>query len=157
MAKQKTNTNTIARNRRAAFEYSFEKKFQAGIVLEGWELKSIRAGKVQLSDTYVLIRDFEAYLLNAVIQPLVSTSTHREVQSSRMRKLLLNRREIREIGMAIQAKGHTCVALSMYWRENLVKCEIALAVGKREYDKRKTIQQREWDRQKQRLLKQNFD
>ena len=156
MAKKKTDPNTIARNRRAGYEYSFEKRFQAGIALEGWELKSIRAGKVQLSDTYVIVRDFEAYLLNAVITPLPSASTHNVVQPSRMRKLLLNRREIREIAIAIQAKGLTCVALSMYWREQLVKCEIAIAQGKREFDKRKTIQQRDWDRQKQRIIKQNL-
>ena len=154
MAKSKPQSATIARNRRAGYEYSFETKYQAGLALEGWEVKSIRAGKVQLTDTYVVVRDAEAFLLNALITPLPSSSTHTTPEPSRSRKLLLHRREIREIASAIQTKGKTCVAISMYWSSNLVKVEIAIAVGKRQYDKRKAIQEREWNRQKQRLAKQ---
>ena len=154
MAKTKPQPATIARNRRAGYEYSFQTKYQAGIVLEGWEIKSIRAGKVQLTDTYVVVCNAEAYLLNAQITPLLSSSTHVTPEPARSRKLLLNRREIHDIAVATRAKGTTCVALSMYWHNNFVKVEIATAVGKRDYDKRKTIQEREWNRQKQRLAKQ---
>lgn len=155
MPKSDAQSRTIARNRRARFNFSLEKTFQAGLVLEGWELKSIRAGKVQLVDTYVIIREDEAYLLGARINPLPSTSTHVVAQPDRTRKLLLNRRELREIATALQIKGKSCVATSMYWREQYVKCEIAIATGKRAYDKRKTIQEREWNRQKERLRKQS--
>ena len=155
MPKSDAQSRTIARNRRARFNFSLEKTFQAGLVLEGWELKSIRAGKVQLVDTYVIIREDEAYLLGARISPLPSTSTHSVPQPDRTRKLLLNRRELREIAAALQIKGKSCVATSMYWREQYVKCEIAIATGKRAYDKRKTIQEREWNRQKERLRKQS--
>ncbi len=154
MPKSDTQSRTIARNRRARFNFSLEKTFQAGLVLEGWELKSIRAGKVQLVDTYVIIRDNEAYLLGTRINPLPSASTHHVPQPDRTRKLLLNRRELREISLALQVKGKSCVATSMYWSQQYVKCEIAIATGKRDYDKRKTIQEREWNRQKERLRKQ---
>ena len=155
MPKSDAQSRTIARNRRARFNFNLEKTFQAGLVLEGWELKSIRAGKVQLVDTYVIIREDEAYLLGARINPLPSTSTHSVAQPDRTRKLLLNRRELREIAGALQIKGKSCVATSMYWHEQYVKCEIAIATGKRAYDKRKTIQEREWNRQKERLRKQS--
>ena len=155
MPKSDAQSRTIARNRRARFNFNLEKTFQAGLVLEGWELKSIRAGKVQLVDTYVIIREDEAYLLGVRINPLPSTSTHSVAQPDRTRKLLLNRRELREIAGALQIKGKSCVATSMYWREQYVKCEIAIATGKRAYDKRKTIQEREWNRQKERLRKQS--
>ncbi|MCY4096468.1 MAG: SsrA-binding protein SmpB [Gammaproteobacteria bacterium] len=156
MPKSDAQSSTIARNRRARFNFSLEKTFQAGLVLEGWELKSIRAGKVQLVDTYVIVRENEAYLLGARINPLPSTSTHSVPQPDRTRKLLLNRRELREIATALQIKGKSCVATSMYWRDQYVKCEIAIATGKRAYDKRKTIQEREWNRQKERLRKQSI-
>lgn len=156
MAKSKPNsdTKTIARNRRARYNFSLEKKFQAGLALEGWELKSVRAGKAQLAESYVIVKDGEAFLLGARIDPLPSASTHTVPVPDRTRKLLLNRREIREITGALQAKGKSCVAVSLYWREQWVKCEIALATGKRAYDKRKTIQDRDWNRQKERLRKQ---
>ena len=154
MPKSDAKSSTIARNRRARFNFNLEKTFQAGLVLEGWELKSIRAGRVQLVDTYVTIRDNEAYLLGARINPLPSTSTHHVAEPNRTRKLLLNRRELREIAAAVQIKGKSCVATSLYWRQQYVKCEIAIATGKRDYDKRKAIQEREWNRQKDRLKKQ---
>ena len=154
MPKTDNSSRTIARNRRARFNYSLEKSFKAGIVLEGWELKSIRAGKVQLVDTYVIVRAREAYLVGARINPLPTTSTHSVAEPDRSRKLLLNRREIREISSALQIKGKSCVATSMYWQNQFVKCEIAIATGKRNYDKRKTIQERDWNRQKERLRKQ---
>ena len=154
MSAQNTQSRTIARNRRARFDYSLERTYQAGMVLEGWEIKSIRAGKVQLRDTYVTIRNEEAFLQGCQITPLSTASTHQSPDPKRSRKLLLNRREIREIAAAVQIKGKSCVALSFYWNKQFVKCEIAIATGKREYDKRKTIQEREWNRQKQRLKKQ---
>ena len=154
MPSAKPPSRIIARNRRARFDFQLERTFQAGVVLEGWELKSIRAGKVQLRDTYVTIRDGEAFLLGAHITPLSSVSTHHESNPGRTRKLLLKKREIREISGAVQIKGKSCVALSLFWSNQFVKCEVAIATGKREYDKRKTIQEREWNRQKQRLRKQ---
>lgn len=154
MAKsKKDNSNTIALNRRARFDYQLDKRFEAGLVLEGWEVKSIRANKAQLADTYVLVRDGEAWLLGARIAPIGSISTHAPVDPVRTRKLLLHEREIAEIFNAVQTKGYSCVATAMYWKGQHIKCEIALGKGKKQIDKRATAKDRDWQRQKQRLMK----
>jgi SsrA-binding protein len=144
---------TIALNRKAKHEYHFEERLEAGLALEGWEVKSLRAGKCQLVDSYVLLKDGEAWLLGANIQPLQSASTHVHPDPTRTRKLLLSRRELSNLFSAVQQKGYTCICTAMYWKRHLVKCEIALAKGKQEHDKRATEKQRDWNREKQRITR----
>jgi len=153
--KPKTASNTIAQNKKARHDYHITDKFEAGIVLSGWEVKSIRAGKCQLVDSYVLLKDGEAWLLGAYIEPLKSASTHVVADPSRTRKLLLSRRELGKLFGATQQEGYTCVALSLYWKKHLVKCEIGIAKGKKAYDKRATEKDRDWNRQKQRVVRQH--
>ncbi len=152
-AKKKTSPGTIAKNRRASFDFALETRFECGIALEGWEVKSLRAGKAQLVDSYVLIKDGEAFLLGAQITPLNTASTHVIADPQRTRKLLLHKREIEQIAAATQQKGYACVATALYWKGNRVKCEIALAKGKKAHDKRATIKERDWQREKARVLK----
>jgi SsrA-binding protein len=124
------------------------------VVLEGWEVKSLRAGKAQLVDSYVLLRNGEAWLLGANITPLTSASTHVVADPQRTRKLLLHTRELAQLFSATQAKGYTCIATALYWKGNRVKCEIALGKGKKTHDKRDTERNRDWQRQKERLMRQ---
>ncbi len=144
---------TIALNKRARHDYHIEQKFEAGLVLEGWEVKSLRAGKAQLVDSYVVLRNGEAWLLGANITALTSASTHVVADPQRTRKLLLHAREIAQIFASTQQKGYTCIAIALYWKGNKVKCEIGLAKGKKQYDKRATERERDWKRQKQRIMK----
>ncbi len=154
-AKKKPGGNTIVRNKRASHDYHISERFEAGLALQGWEVKSLREKKVQLTDSYVLLKDGEAWLIGVNIQPLNTASTHYVTDPGRTRKLLLNRRELDKIETAVQAKGHTCVCTSLYWKHHLVKCEIGLAKGKAEYDKRQSEKDRDWQRQKQRILSQS--
>ncbi len=149
----KTPTTTIALNRRARHDYHLEERFEAGVALQGWEVKSIRANKAQLVDSYVLVRDGEAWLLGANITPLNSASTHVVADPQRTRKLLLHAKEIAKIFAAIQQKGKACIATALYWKGNKVKCEIALGTGKKVHDKRASERERDWNRQKHRLVK----
>lgn len=151
--KKGAGTGTIAQNRRARHEYFIEDKFEAGLVLLGWEIKSLRAGKGNLTDAYVLLKNNEAWLLGAHIMPLLQASTHVIADPMRTRKLLLNRREIDKIMGGVQQKGHTCVPLSLYWSHGRVKCEIALVKGKQLHDKRETEKERDWQREKARVLR----
>lgn len=151
--KSKSPSTTIALNKRARHDYFIEERFEAGIALQGWELKSLRAGRVQLTDSYVFFKNNEAWLLGVQITPLDTVSTHFVADPSRTRKLLLNHREIEKIAGAVLQKGYTCVALSLYWKKHLVKCEIGLAKGKADHDKRDTLKERDWQRQKQRLMR----
>ena len=144
---------TIALNKRARHEYQLEEKFEAGLVLQGWEVKSLRAGKAQLTDSYVLLKDGEAYLIGSHITPLGTVSTHYVTDPGRTRKLLLNQRELGKLFNGVNQKGYTCVATALYWKNHLVKCEIALAKGKKEHDKRETEKNRDWARHKQRLVR----
>ena len=150
----KPASTTIALNKRARHDYHLEQQLEAGLALQGWEVKSIRAGKAQLVDSYVLLRDGEAWLLGATITPLPSASTHVKADPQRTRKLLLHAREIAQLFSATHQKGYTCVATALYWKGNKVKCEIALAKGKKQHDKRASERERDWQREKQRLLKQ---
>jgi SsrA-binding protein len=155
MAKKNSHKNTgstIALNKRAKFDYHLSDRFEAGIVLLGWEVKSLRAGKLQLTDCYVFFKNDEAFLLGAQIPALQSACTHHVVDPTRTRKLLLNRREITRLQEAAQQKGYTIVATAVYWKDHLVKCEIALAKGKQEHDKRETEKERDWARDKQRIF-----
>ena len=153
--KHKQPSNVIARNKRASFDYTLLETFEAGIALTGWEVKSLREGKVQLTDSYVLMKDGEAWLLGAQITPLATASTHFVTDPTRTRKLLLNKKELAKILAAVSQKGLTCVCTQLYWKGHLVKARIALAEGKQAHDKRDTQKNREWDRQKQRIVRDN--
>ncbi|MGI9288894.1 MAG: SsrA-binding protein SmpB [Pseudomonadales bacterium] len=154
MSKKKSPSgNTIALNKKSKHEFHLDDRFEAGLQLHGWEVKSLRAGKVQLVDSYVLLKNGEAWLLGAHIEPLTSASTHVDVDPKRTRKLLLKRRELGQLFNATQQKGYTCVATALYWKRHLVKCEIALAKGKQAHDKRASEKDRDWNREKQRLVR----
>ena len=152
---RKTSPGTIALNRKAKFNYHLHEKFEAGIALLGWEVKSLRAGKCQLTDTFILLRNNEAFLLACNISPLHSASSHVIAEPQRSRKLLLHRKQIAKLIGATQQKGYTCIPVAIYWKDNKVKVEIALASGKKEHDKRITIKEREWKRDQQRTVKMN--
>jgi SsrA-binding protein len=153
MSKHKSSPSTIARNKKAMHDYTIFEKFEAGLVLQGWEVKSARAGKVQMVDSHVHIRNGEAWLFNTLITPLLSASTHVNPQSSASRKLLLNRREIDKIMGKTMQKGLTCVPIAMYWKGSRVKVEIALAQGKKTHDKRQDEKDKDWAREKDRIFK----
>lgn len=150
--KKQSGSNTIALNKRAKFDYHLEDRIEAGVALLGWEVKSLRAGKGQLTDSYVIFKDGEAWLLGAQISPLPTASTHYVTDPTRTRKLLLNRRELSRLQQAAEQKGYTVVATALYWKGHLVKCEVALGKGKQEHDKRQTEKEREWNVQKQRVM-----
>lgn len=151
--KPKIPDNVIVQNKRAKFDYQLLDTFEAGISLSGWEVKSLREGKAQLTDSYVLMKDGEAWLLGAQITPLETASTHFVTDPIRTRKLLLNKKELAKILAATSAKGQTCVCTRLYWKGHLVKAAIALAQGKQNHDKRDTERDRDWDRQKQRIMR----
>ena len=143
----------ITDNRKAYHDYFIEERFEAGLELEGWEVKSLRAGKVQLRDCYVLLKDGEAFLLGCLITPLISASTHINPDAQRTRRLLLHREEINQLIGAVERKGYSAVALSLYWKNGRAKCQIGLAKGKKQHDKREAEKDRDWQRDKQRLMR----
>lgn len=153
MSKKKSGGSTIALNKKARHDFFIEDTFEAGMALQGWEVKSLREGKVNLTDSYVLMKDGEAYLFGAHISPLPTVSTHFEPDPTRTRKLLLHKRELGRIYGAIAKEGLTCVPLALYWKNGNVKCEIALAKGKKLHDKRASERDRDWNREKARLLR----
>jgi SsrA-binding protein len=152
--KKAPGSNTIALNKKAKHEYHIEERFEAGLSLLGWEVKSLRAGKAQLVDAYVLLKNGEAWLLGAHITPLITASTHVIADPTRTRKLLLHAKEIAKIIGKVNQTGHTCVPLALYWKGNKVKCEIALVKGKKQHDKRAAEKEKDWNRQKQRILRE---
>lgn len=152
-SKNKSNNNTIALNKKARHNYNLTDKFEGGMSLQGWEIKSIRSGKVNISDCYVHIKDREAYLLGAEIMPLKEASTHVVCDPNRDRKLLLNRRELDVLAGAVDREGYSIIATAMYWRKNWVKLEFYLGKGKKDHDKRADIKDREWAVDKGRILK----
>jgi SsrA-binding protein len=153
--KPKNSDNIIARNRRATFDYQLLESFEAGVALSGWEVKSLRMGKADLGDSYVLIKDGEAWLLGSHIMPLDTASTHFVTDPTRTRKLLLHKKELAKILAATTQKGLTCVCTQLYWKGHLVKARIALAQGKKAHDKRDVEKDRDWNRQKQRIVREN--
>ncbi len=156
MKKNKSNqasSGTIALNKKARHDYHLEDKIEAGIALQGWEIKSIRQGKVNITDNYVIIQNGEAYLVGARITPLTQASTHVICEPERARKLLLNKREIDRLIGARDRQGYSIVATAMYWKKCWVKLEIYLAKGKQAHDKRDSIKDRDWERQKARVMK----
>lgn len=151
---QKQNSNkTIALNRRATYDYFVEERFEAGIRLEGWEVKSLREGKVQLDQSYVIVKENQVFLLGGLITPLQTASTHIHPDPQRTRKLLMHRREIDKLTGSVERKGYTLIPLSLYWKGKNVKLEVGLAKGKKDHDKRASEKDRDWKRQKQRLSK----
>ncbi len=154
MAKdKKAPPATVAVNRKARHEYQIGDTFEAGMMLQGWEVKSMRAGKCNLSDAYVTVRDGEVFLFGCQIQPLQTASTHIHPDPLRTRKLLLHDRQISQILAAVSREGETCIPLKIYWSHGLAKCEIALATGKKLFDKRESEKERDWDRERARLLR----
>jgi len=151
--KEKPAESTIAQNKKARFDYFIEERVEAGVALQGWEVKSMRAGKAQLTDSFVIFRDGEAYLLGAHVTPLNTVSTHVIAEPKRTRKLLMNRREIDRLIGLVERKGYTLVALELYWSKNKVKVKVGLAKGKKQHDKRDTEKDRDWQRDKSRALK----
>jgi len=151
--KPKTPSNTIALNKKARHDYLLENEMEAGIVLEGWEVKSIRAGRAQIRDSYVFIKNGEAFIFGLIITPLLSASTHVNPDQQRNRKLLLHKNEISRLSGSVDRKGYSIIALSLYWKGSKVKCKIALGKGKHLYDKRATEKERDWGREKSRIAK----
>jgi SsrA-binding protein len=144
---------SIAENRIARIDYLIEERFETGIVLEGWEVKAIRAGQVQLTDGYVVIRDGELYLIGCRINALRTASTHVHPEADRTKKLLMKKDEIRRLIGKVEQKGYTLVPLDLHYKGGLVKAEIALAKGKQLHDKRETEKKRDWEREKGRLMR----
>ena len=154
MPKSKPQPNPrIAVNKKARHDYFIIEQLEAGLVLEGWEVKSLREKSIQLKESYVLVRDMQAWLLGAHIAPLVAASTHKAADPTRTRKLLLHRDEIAKLVGAVERKGYTIIPLSMYWKKGVAKLEIAVAKGKHKQDRRASIKERDWKRDQQRLLK----
>ncbi|MCA1715232.1 MAG: SsrA-binding protein SmpB [Gammaproteobacteria bacterium] len=146
---------TIALNKRARHEYHLEERFEAGLALQGWELKSIRAGRANITEAYAVIRDGELFLFGAQMTPLISASTHVVADAHRTRKLLLHKQEIEQLIGRVQRDGYTLVPTALYWKANKVKAELALAKGKQAHDKRDASKDRDWAREKQRLLRRH--
>jgi len=144
---------SIAENRRARFEYHLEEQFEAGLVLEGWEVKSVRAGQVQLTDGYVMIKNGELYLIGCRINALRTASTHVDPQADRTKKLLMKKDEIRRLVGKVEQRGFTIVPLNLHYKGGLVKVDIALAKGKDLHDKRETEKKRDWEREKGQLMR----
>ena len=145
--------STIALNKKAKHEYFIEERFEAGISLEGWEVKSLRAGKINITEAYVLLKDAEAYLFGATISPLPTASTHIKPDPMRTRKLLLHREELAKLIGSVERKGYTLVPTAMYWKRGRAKLEIGLAKGKKLHDKRADSKERDWQREKERIFK----
>ena len=152
---KKTSPATITINKKAKHDYFIEQRFEAGLVLEGWEVKSLRAGKVHLQDSYVVLKKGEAFLIGCHITPLKTVSQHSNPDPTRTRKLLLHQEELNKLYGAVERKGYTIIALALYWKRGRAKCEIGLAKGKKQFDKRKTIKDRDWKRQQEQALKRH--
>lgn len=151
--KRGTASNVIVTNRKARHDFFIEENLEAGLSLQGWEAKSLRAGRAQLKESYVVIKDAEAWLLGAHFSPLSSASTHVKVDPTRNRKLLLHRRELDRLIGSVERKGYTLIPLSLYWKKGRAKLDLGLAKGKKQHDKRATDKDRDWKRQKERILK----
>ena len=156
MAKKKDSekgSSTIALNKRARHDYHIDERYEAGLALQGWEVKSLRAGRLNFGDAYALVKGGELFLFGAQITPLIQASTHVVADDRRTRKLLLHREEIDKLVGAVERKGYTLIPTALYWKNNRVKVEIGLARGKQEHDKRATEKERDWNREKQRVMR----
>ncbi|MBO6258428.1 MAG: SsrA-binding protein SmpB [Succinivibrio sp.] len=155
--KEKPANNVVAVNRRANFEYFIEERFEAGLELQGWEVKALRAGKANISEAYVICKDNEVILLGSIINPLKTSCAFVVADPTRTRKLLLNRREISKLIGKSQRQGYTLIPLKLYWKGSWAKLEIAVAKGKQDHDKRDSIKDRQWARDKERIMKKSFN
>ena len=153
MATVKDKQPPIAVNRKARFDYFIEETYEAGIALLGWEVKSMRAGKAQVAEAYVYLKNGEAYLFGAHLNPLISASTHVNTDPTRTRKLLLQRRQLDHLVGAVERQGYTLVPLELYWKDGRAKLAVGLAKGKKQHDKRATEKDRDWERDKARALR----
>ncbi len=153
MSTKQDGATRIAENKKAAYNYFFEERFEAGMVLQGWEVKALREGKVQLTDGYVVIKNGELFIIGCQINPLKTASTHVNPDSIRSRKLLMHKDEIRRLIGKVEQKGYTLVPINLHWKGGRVKCEVALAKGKAEHDKRHVIKDREGKREVERAMK----
>jgi len=153
MTKANDSSRLIAENRRARFDYFIEERYEAGLVLEGWEVKAMRAGRAQLAEAYVYLRGGEAFLIGAHLTPLRTTSTHVVADPVRTRKLLLNYSELQGLIGAVERRGYTIVPLELYWKNGRAKLQVGLAKGKKQHDKRAVQKDRDWQRDKARLLR----
>ena len=144
---------TIALNKKAKHEYFIEERYEAGLSLEGWEVKSLRAGKINLTESYVTLKGNEAFLFGATISPLPTASTHIRPDPIRTRKLLMHREELNKLIGLVERKGYTLVPTAMYWKRGRAKLEVGLAKGKKLHDKRADVKERDWQREKQRIFK----
>jgi SsrA-binding protein len=153
MDNKRKNAPKIAENRKARHDFFIEDDFEAGLALEGWEVKSLRAGRANLTESYAILKGGEAWLMGAHISPLPSASTHVRADPTRTRKLLLHRRELDKLIGAVERKGYTLVPLSLYWQRGRTKLRLGLAKGKKQHDKRAADKDRDWKRQKERILK----
>ena len=149
----KTKDRQIAQNKKARFDYFIEDSLEAGLQLDGWEVKSLRAGRAQLTEAYVHIKNGEAFLLGAHFSPLLSASTHVNPDPTRSRKLLLHRGELDRLTGLVERKGYALVPLNLHWTHGRVKLEVGLARGKKQHDKRQTKKDQDWERQKSRVMK----
>ena len=150
---KKSDKPTIALNRKARHEYALEDKLEAGLALEGWEVKSLRAGRARIAEAYVIIKNGEAWLLGSHVDPLPSASTHIHTDPTRTRKLLLHAREISRLIGATERQGYTLIPTALYWKRGKAKLEVALAKGKQKHDKRATQKKQDWERQKARIMR----
>jgi SsrA-binding protein len=150
---KKEPPRVIAENRRARYDYFIEERLEAGLVLQGWEVKSMRAGKAQVAEAYVYLKEGEAFLFGANITPLKTASTHVIPEPMRTRKLLLNKSELSRLVGSVERKGYTLVPLDLHWKEGRAKLEIGLAKGKKQHDKRATEKDRDWQRDKARVMR----
>ena len=151
--KKNSSTSSIAVNRKARHDFSIESTFEAGLVLEGWEVKSLRAGKAQLSESYVTLRNGQAWLLGAHFSPLSTASTHVSTDPARTRKLLMHRYELDRLVGAVERRGMALVPLDLHWHKGRAKLTVGIARGKKQHDKRAAAKDRDWQRQRERLLK----
>jgi len=151
--KPSNSGSTIALNKKAGHDFFIEERFEAGIALQGWEVKSLRERRVQIKESYVTLKEGEAYLFGAHITPLTTASTHVHPDPTRTRKLLLHRRELSKLIGLVERKGYTLVPTALYWKKGYAKLEIGLAKGKKLHDKRATDKDRDWKREKERLFK----
>lgn len=153
--KKKPASNTIALNRKARHDFAIEESFEAGLELQGWEVKSLREGRIQMKESYILVRDSELWWFGGHITPLLSASTHVSTDPTRTRKLLMHRGEIDRLIGQVERKGYTLVPLALYWKNGRVKLDVGLAKGKKAHDKRATEKDRDWKREQQRVMKHN--
>lgn len=154
--KDKTNgTGTIALNKRARHDYHLEQRYEAGMALQGWELKAIRAGRANIGESYAVVRKGEIFLFGSQITPLIQASTHVVADDRRTRKLLLHKREIDTLIGKVERDGYTLIPTALYWKGNKVKAELALAKGKQAHDKREASKERDWQREKQRAMRRH--